>query len=127
MIDKNEAKIILSRGFQNIQNREGRLTLQDVEAEVINQACRYIIENFSNQIEAVHDINRIGTVIVGNTKFQPIALMFVDGATEIFPNDYGSEERKAAFSGIYSNISWAGMWDFLRDYFQKNMENQSMM
>ena len=25
----------------------------------------------------------------------------------------------AAFIAIYQNISWAGMWDFLRDYFQK--------
>lgn len=118
-MDLNSAKNILGKGLQNIQNRQGRLTIQDVEAEVINQACRYIIQNYSAQIESVHDINQIGSVIMNNTQFQPIALKFVDAASEFFPNDYGEDERKAAFSGIYSNISWAGMWDFLRDYFQK--------
>lgn len=118
-MDKNTAKNILGKGLQNIQNREGQLTLQDVEGEAINQACRYIIQNYSDQIESVHDINQIGSVIMNNAQFQPIALKFIDAATELFPNDYGDDERKAAFSGIYSNISWAGMWDFLRDYFQK--------
>lgn len=118
-MDKIKAKNILEKGLKNIQNREGQLTLQDVEAEVINQACRYLIQNYSEQIESVHDINQIGSVFMNNTQFQPIALMFVDAASEIFPNDFGNDERKAAFGGIYSNISWAGMWDFLRDYFQK--------
>lgn len=119
MINETEVINILGKGLQNIQERQGFLSLQDVEAEVINQACKYIIQNFSNQVNAVHDINKIGTVIMGNMKFQPIALVFVDAASTIFPNEYGEKERTAAFQCIYSNISWAGMWDFLRDYFQK--------
>lgn len=118
-MDKNDAKIILRSGLQNIQDREGKLTIQDIETEVINQACKYILQKYSDQIKSVHDINQINSVILENTKFQPIALMFIDAASDIFPNDYGDDERKAAFNGIFLNISWAGMWDFLRNYFQR--------
>lgn len=119
MIEKNDVRNILGKGFQNIQTRQGVITLEEVEAEVINQACRFILQNFKNQVNSVHDINQIGNVIVENSKFQAIALLFVDSASEFFPNNYGDTEKNAAFSAIYQNISWAGMWDFLRDYFQK--------
>jgi len=119
MIDKNDVINILGTGFQNIQNRQGKITIEDVEAEVINQACRYIIHNYSDQIKSVNDVNQINTVFTENIKFQPIALLFIDAASYLFPAEYDSEERKAAFKCIYSNISWAGMWDYLRGYFQK--------
>ncbi|WP_430932188.1 hypothetical protein [Saccharicrinis sp. 156] len=114
-----KASNVLSESFSNLQKRQGNFTTEEIEAEVINQACKYIIENHREDLKSVHDINQINSVIMKNMTFQPYALSFINAASKLFPHQYGEAERKAAFNSIYSNISWAEMWDYLRDYFLK--------
>ena len=44
-MDKEEAKRILLRSVSNLQERRGDITIGDLEAEVINNACLYILKN----------------------------------------------------------------------------------
>ncbi|PTN09298.1 hypothetical protein C8N47_105139 [Mangrovibacterium marinum] len=116
---ENKAFLILHNGFQNLINRNGSLNLGDVETEVINQACRYIIET-SDRLATVHDVSQIGNVITANMVHYQTASAFTSAAARLFPEHYREDEINTGIAGIMSNISWAGMWDFLRDYFQKN-------
>lgn len=52
--------------------------------------------------------------------FIPISKAFTDGAMELFPQHYTEREAIVATMGIQQNIAWEGMWDYLRDWFQKN-------
>jgi hypothetical protein len=120
MITQTEALNRLTEAFSRLSQRnDGNLSLDEVEAEVINQACKYIIENYKDQLHSVHDIYMINSVINRNDRFLPIAEAFTQAAHMIFPDNYGQEETIAAINGIRQNIAWSGMWAFLVDYFQK--------
>lgn len=115
------AKQILTKSITNLQNRRGQITLSDIEAEVINNACLYILKNHNEQVKKVNDVSQIGLVFADNLRLhENIATFFIYAGIELFPNNYGSEEANHAKPSVIQNISWSGMWDFLRDYFQKN-------
>lgn len=115
------ARQILTKSISNLQNRIGQLELSDIETEVINNACLHILRNHNDQVKKVHDVSQIGSVIGDNFRLhESIATFFIYAGIELFPNSYGSEEANHAKPSIIQNISWSGMWDFLRDYFQKN-------
>lgn len=109
----------LREAFNNLIQRQSELTLEDIEPEIINQACKFIIENHKEEINSVHDINLISSVVNDNLKFLPIAKQFVDFGSENFPDYYTEMHQNVALSAICSNISWKGMWAHLRNYFQK--------
>ena len=120
MITQTEALRILTDAFTRLANKNnGNLTLDEVEAEVINQACKYIIENHKDQLTTVSDIYQINSVLDRNERFMPIVSVFTSAARTIFPDNYGQAETFAAINGIRQNIAWSGMWAFLVDYFQK--------
>jgi hypothetical protein len=116
---ETQATKVLHDSFQHLMKRNGQLNLGDVEAEVINQACKYIIKN-ENGLKTVHDVTQIGSVIGENMIHLPTATAFTSAASRLFPDHYGKSEIAAGNNGIIQNISWAGMWDFLSDYFLKN-------
>lgn len=95
------AKQILAKSINNLQNRRGQITLEDVEAEVINNACLAILKN--NEIH----------------KATEYASIFSTAASNLI-SKYSQREISNALMGIPQNVQWDGMWDFLRDYFQKN-------
>ena len=95
------AKQILAKSINNLQNRRGQITLEDVEAEVINNACLAILKN--NEIH----------------KATEYASIFSTAASNLI-SKYSQREISNALMGIPQNVQWEGMWDFLRDYFQKN-------
>lgn len=96
-----KAKEILSKSIQNLQTRRGQITMADVEAEVINNACLSILKNKD----------------IANS--MSYANIFTTAATELI-GQYSEREAVSAMMGIPQNVQWEGMWDFLRDYFQKN-------
>ena len=120
-MDKETAKGILAQSISNLQSRKGYIYISDVDAETINNACLYLIKNFNNQIKKVHDVTQIGSVVAKNyISFNSVALSFVAAAKELFPSDFDQNRATIDSTAIIQNICWAGMWDFLRDYFQKN-------
>tara|TARA_B100002049_G_C16082144_1_gene377733 strand:- start:2110 stop:2745 length:636 start_codon:yes stop_codon:yes gene_type:complete len=100
-MNKESAKRLLAQSITNLQNRRGKITIADVEAEVINNACLSILKNKDTQNAITY------------------AQIFTESAQELIPQ-YSERESMSALVGIQQNILWDGMWDFLRDYFQKN-------
>jgi hypothetical protein len=119
-MNKETAKQLLQESITNLQNRRDQITMADFEAEVINNACLYILKN---QKDKMRKGDTIESMFMGALDayqdFLPIAKAFTDGAMEVFPG-YTIKEAMAATMGIQQNLTWDGMWDFLRDYFQKN-------
>ena len=118
---KDNAKQILAQSISNLHQRRGSINSSDLETEVINNACLYILKN---QKDKMHKGNTIEEMFMGalnaTQDFVPIAKAFTDGAMELFPEHYTVKEAMVATMGIQQNVAWDGMWDFLRDYFQKN-------
>lgn len=100
-MNKESAKQVLAQSITNLQNRRGQITMADVEAEVINNACLNILKNKDTQNAIIY------------------AQIFTESAQELIPQ-YSERESMSALMGIQQNVLWDGMWDFLRDYFQKN-------
>jgi hypothetical protein len=100
-MNKETAKQLLANSITNLQNRRGQITIADVEAEVINNACLNILKNKDTQNAIIY------------------AQIFTESAQELIPQ-YSEKESMSALMGIQQNVLWDGMWDFLRDYFQKN-------
>jgi hypothetical protein len=100
-MNKESAKQVLAQSITNLQNRRGQITIADVEAEVINNACLNILKNKDTQNAIIY------------------AQIFTESAQELIPQ-YSEKESMSALMGIQQNVLWDGMWDFLRDYFQKN-------
>ncbi len=100
-MDIQKAKEILAKSIQNLQTRRGQITMVDVEAEVINNACLSILKNKNN------------------ANAMSYANIFTKAASELI-TQYSEREAVSAMMGIPQNVQWEGMWDFLRDYFQKN-------
>ncbi|WKZ58829.1 MAG: hypothetical protein QY309_13230 [Cyclobacteriaceae bacterium] len=100
-MDVNTAKQILLRSIVNLQKRRGQLTVPDIETEVINNACLAVLQN-GDLANSIH-----------------YAAAFAQAARELIP-EYGESEATFALVGVPQNILWEGMWDHLRDYFQKH-------
>jgi len=120
-MDKEEAKRILLRSVSNLQERRGDITIGDLEAEVINNACLYILKNQKEQMSKSKSIEAMFLSALNSAKdFVPYAQAFTEAAMELFPRHYTEKEAIPATFGIQQNIAWEGMWDHLRNYFQKN-------
>jgi hypothetical protein len=120
-MDKSEAKIVLSRSVSNLHSRRGSLTIEDIEAEVINNACLTFLKKRREISKSARNIEEIITGLINSTlDAMPIAKAYIDAAYELFPAYYSDREAASAIIGIQNNIEWEGMWDFLRDYFESN-------
>jgi len=120
-MNKETAKQILSKSISNLQERRGDLTVGDIEAEVINNACLYILNNQKEKTQGSKTIEEMFLSALDATKdFVPFAQAFTEAAMELFPRHYTEKEAIPATFGIQQNIAWEGMWDHLRNYFQKN-------
>lgn len=120
-MNKETAKQILSKSISNLQERRGDLTVGDIEAEVINNACLYILKNQKEKTQGSKTIEEMFLGALDATKdFVPFAQAFTEAAMELFPRHYTEKEAIPATFGIQQNIAWEGMWDHLRNYFQKN-------
>lgn len=120
-MNKETAKQILSQSISNLQERRGNVTSADLETEVINNACLCILKNQKAKVGEGKSIEEMLLGVLNATQdFIPITKAFTEGAMELFPQHYREREAAVATMGIHQNVAWEGMWDFLRDYFQKN-------
>lgn len=117
--DMFEQKKLLINSVQNFNKKNNRLpSSTELEAEVINCTCLFILRHKYHTLRQVHDIGLINTVFFDNLReFKEIAVKFTTAATELFPSNYNKELAESAYILIIQNISWAGMWDFLRSYY----------
>ena len=120
-MNKETAKQILTNSISNLQKRRGNITVSDLETEVINNACLYILKKQKDKTSQGKTIEEMFLGALESTKnFIPISKDFTEAAMELFPDNYTEKNAIMATMGIQQNIAWEGMWDFLRDYFQKN-------
>lgn len=115
------AKSIIVESLTNLEQRRGVLTLADVEAEVINNACLFYLKKQRDSTSYASSIEESFTGYLNSTQnLVPIIKAFIDVACQLFPDNYGEKEAAAAIVGIQQNVVWEGMWDYLRDYFESN-------
>lgn len=98
---QEQALRILSASLFNLQERKGKLTLEQVEAEVINLSC----------LEILKEKNRYNAV--------EITSLFINAAKGLIPQ-YTDQRAVIAQFGVLQNLQWDGMWEFLKNYFISN-------
>jgi hypothetical protein len=119
MLTRQIAETTLQKSLEDLQRKKGSLQLQDVEAETINNGCLLLLTHYRDQVSSTHDINAIGNYIDSNMRFSDMAGWFTSYTSKLFPKAYTSQHATSATFMIVQNITWAGMWDFLREYFFK--------
>jgi hypothetical protein len=120
-MNKNQAKQHLIQSISNLQQRRGNLTVADLEAEVINNTCLFVLKNQKEKMRQGKTIEEMFLGALNSTQdFIPITSAFTEAAMELFPGQYTEQHAMMATMGVQQNVAWEGMWDFLRDYFQKN-------
>ncbi|QEM09085.1 hypothetical protein [Mucilaginibacter rubeus] len=119
MLTQQIAERALYESLADLQQKKGNLILQDVETETINVGCLLLLEHYRQQISSHHNINQLQNYVDANMRFYDSALWFTNYAARLFPQDYTQNHVTIAAFMIVQNISWAGMWDFLREYFFK--------
>lgn len=117
-MDKDGAKIILSESLNNLEKRRGApLTIADLEAEVINNACVSVF--MRKKLDEKKD-NIFSIFSLPPFNVRDIASAFANAALELFPREYTQLQATNAILAVQQNVAWEGMLDFLRNYFQKN-------
>jgi tetratricopeptide (TPR) repeat protein len=112
-MNKTQAKEILNHSITNLQLfRKDKITLKDVETEVINLTCLSI---FKNQKKLNYPLYLFSQDFIESS-----IESFTNSALEIFPQAYSFIHVATARIAIQQNIQWKGMWDFLKNYFEKN-------
>lgn len=96
----------LGDSLVDLKNRRGQISLDNVCAEVINNACLDILRNRKN--------NSYDTKVE-----KEIEMAYIACAKKIFPT-FSEKFVDAAQTGITQNVEWAEMWNFLRQYFKEN-------
>lgn len=99
-----KALVTLNSSLQNLQDRSGQITTDDLEAEVINLACLEVLR-----------LERAGNLSAGQK--QRIADAFARAGQRITPH-YSESFAANARLAVQQNTTWPGMWDFLKGYFK---------
>ena len=106
------ASTILEESLTQYEKRNKHLSVDMLEAEVINNACLYILRK-------KREVELEGHSQIDHTEVNQIIYAFIKAANNLFPDDYNSSESQAALVAIPQNCAWPGMWGFLKDYFQE--------
>lgn len=120
-MNKSQAKQHLIQSISNLEQRRVFLTISDVEAEVINNTCLFVLKKQKEKMRQGKTIKDLFLGAFNSTRdFNQITSAFTEAAMELFPGKYTEQHSLVATISIQQNVAWEGMWDFLRDYFQKN-------
>ncbi len=120
MIDNLTAIKILGASVTNFIDRNGTITKANLEAEVINNICLYILKSQREKALGQTTIHDMFISILKNAQENSsvdITKVFTDAARELFHNHYTVKEAINATFGVQENLAWEGMWDFLKKYF----------
>jgi hypothetical protein len=119
-MDRATAYSILRDSLTNLQQRRGQVTLADLEAEVINNVCLAILRKEKQAQQNKKSIEELFSVALSSIQLVvPYTQAFTEAAA-LLSDKYRDREATMAIFGVQQNIAWEGMWDYLREYFQKN-------
>ena len=108
---KEEIKEILAMSILLREKKQGlgTLVLSNIEEEVINNACLYILK-----------AKKMGYIVDPKYIFS-VSSLFTTCARELF-HEYTHQYEVIAIAQISQNLEWEGMWVYLRNYFYKHHE-----
>lgn len=90
-MNKNQAKQHLTKSISNLKQRRGNLTVADLEAEVINNTCLFVLKNQKDKMRQGKTIEEMFLGALNSTQdFIPITSAFTEAAMELFPGQYGT-------------------------------------
>lgn len=120
-MEKDQAKRILNKSIANLHRYKGEIHNEDIEAEVINNACLVFLKKQKELLSGKDNLqDQLLCILESHTSLIPIAQSFTHAAHELFPDFYTGRHIASATIGIQNNVAWDGMWDYLRDYFESN-------
>lgn len=90
----------LGESILNLNNKKGKLTIEDIEAEVINYICLQLFLDNKNTKKDYIEYSE------NYTK-----------AARIFFPEYDSSHSAAAQSCVIQNMAWEGNFDFVKKYY----------
>jgi len=93
----------LQKSILRLNEAKGQLFIQDIEAEVINFTC---VQLFKDNKTEIFD-------------FMDYVNKYCEIAEDLFP-EYNASHSTAAQMSVIQNMEWAGMKNFLKDYYRKN-------
>lgn len=115
MIAKEEARRLVINSLNDLKTRNVYLSADDIAADVINVACKWILEQFPirPKIQSSPQIDFVDNYM----KFHDIAAVFPNSIGNEYPNIKQNAEN--IVQNICLNLGWRGMPTFLDDYFYK--------
>ena len=93
----------LGKYILNLEKRKGNLVISDIEAEVINYTCLQLLKEGKTD----------------SFEFMEYAEKYSKYAEEMF-DSYDSSHSAAAQMGVIQNMEWAGMKNFVKEYYKNN-------
>lgn len=119
MITKAEARVLVLKSLKDLELKNSNLSADEYAADVINVACKYILEN-----PMLHpNVSPMPQLAFYDNyeQFSQIAKTFAASVENEYPFIASNTENLA--QNICLNIGWDGMPGFLEDYFYKKHGN----
>lgn len=107
----------IKQSINDFKEKNGTLTSTNIETETINVACCELLKKYGNRIDKEHDINRLRSSVIKNVWLLEEIKQYTDASLTLYYPNYTEDMAQAANMIILQNISWGGMWNFLRNYF----------
>ncbi|BDS09585.1 hypothetical protein [Aureispira anguillae] len=101
-MDINKACDILIESITRLSKRSPEITVANAQADVINNACLYILKEQKKDLFYGQHLQD--------------AKLFIDASIRIF-QQFREVDGIILMTSIQNNLAWDGMWDFLRTYF----------
>jgi len=115
VITIEKAKQLLLQSTKGLKVNNNVVTIEMIEADVINQACFGILIEFKLDLHKFSYPKNHAENIISYTE------SFTKAAMNLYPNQYTAGLAIIGTNAIHSNLQWEGMWDFLKEYFQTNL------
>ncbi|WP_300704381.1 hypothetical protein [Bacteroides sp.] len=115
MITDSEARSLVLSSLTDLKNRIGYLNSDDLAADVINVACKWILEKCPKRPK-VYSVPQMAFAD-NYSNFRSIAAIFPNSVGNEYPIIHQNVENLT--QNICLNIGWDGMPGFLEDYFYK--------
>ncbi|MDD2987287.1 hypothetical protein [Flavobacterium sp.] len=120
-MEKEKALSILKESLIDFSEKQKKLTIADLQNEVMNLVCLEILKkrkNNSTDLEKmVYAFNDFVMDIV------PFSRAFTAAAQELFPIEYDISKTIFAIEAIKTNLLLDNSWELLREYFIEKHEH----
>ena len=119
-MEKEKALSILKESLIDFSEKQKKLTISDLQNEVINLIC---LEILKKQKRKSTDWEKM---LTANSESMldivPFSKVFTEAAQELFPNEYDVSKVIFAVEAVKTNTFLDNSWELLREYFIEKHE-----